>query len=94
VHAVSWSPAAVAQLRAIRAYIEQFNPKAAETLAAHVLAAGNSLESFPHRGRLALGTEMRESVTTSPYIIRYRVTREGLVRILRVRDAAQHRTNP
>jgi toxin ParE1/3/4 len=94
VHAVSWSPAAVAQLRAIRAYLQQFNPKAAETLAAHLLVAGNSLESFPHRGRRVLGTEMRELVTTYPHIIRYRVTREGLVRILRVRHAARQRIKP
>jgi plasmid stabilization system protein ParE len=59
-----------------------------------LLVAGNSLERFPHRGRRVPGTEMRELVTIYPYIIRYRVTRNGLVRILRVRHAAQQQTKP
>ena len=80
MHPVIWSPAAVAQLRAIRAYIEQFNPHAAEKVAAHLLRAGDSLEHFPHRGRPVPRTEMRELVTDYPYIIRYRVTRDGTVR--------------
>jgi plasmid stabilization system protein ParE len=62
VHAVIWSPAAVAQLRAIRVYLEQFNPRAAGEVAAHLLSVGNGLESFPHRGRPVSGTEMREVV--------------------------------
>jgi hypothetical protein len=56
--------------------------------------AGNSPESFPDRGRRVPGTEMRELVTTYPYIIRYRVMRNGLVRILRARHAAQQQTKP
>jgi plasmid stabilization system protein ParE len=63
VHGVIWSPTAVAQLRAIRAYVAQFNPKAAEELAADLLAVGNAAENFPHRGRFAPGTEMRELTT-------------------------------
>jgi plasmid stabilization system protein ParE len=46
----------MAQLRAIRAYLEQFNPEAAERLAARLVAAGNSLRSFPRRGRFVPGT--------------------------------------
>jgi plasmid stabilization system protein ParE len=48
---VLWTEAALANLRAIRAYIEQFNPMAARTLAAALIAAGDSLANFPHRGR-------------------------------------------
>jgi len=51
VNEVLWSKSAMAQLRAIRAYVEQFNPDAAERLAERLLAAGNSLRHFPHRGR-------------------------------------------
>jgi len=94
VHGVIWSPTAVAQLRAIRAYLAQFNPKAAEELAADLLATGNSAEIFPHRGRPVPGTEMRELTTKYPYIIRYRVMRDGTVRILRVRHTSRRPTNP
>jgi toxin ParE1/3/4 len=83
VHEVIWAPAAVAQLRAIRDYIEQFNPRAAEEVAAHLLNVGNSLEEFPHRGRSVPGTDIRELVTNYPYIIRYRIV-GSTVRILRV----------
>ena len=85
---------AVAQLRAIRVYIEQFNPKAAEAVAAHLLFAGDSLGHFPHRGRPVPGTNMRELVANYRYVIRYRVTRDGTVRILRVRHSSRRPTNP
>jgi plasmid stabilization system protein ParE len=47
-------------VRAFKTYIEQFNPRAAEELAVRLLAAGNSLQNFPHRGRPVPGTSMRE----------------------------------
>jgi plasmid stabilization system protein ParE len=94
VHEVIWSDTALAQLDAIGIYLEQFNPKAAAEGAAHLLDAGNGLENFPHRGRLVPGTEMREIVTNYSYIIRYRVARDGTVRILRVRHTARRPTNP
>lgn len=43
---VIWWNSALGHLRSIRAYIEQFNPKAAQELAATLVAAGNSLENF------------------------------------------------
>jgi hypothetical protein len=64
VDAVIWSPAAVAQLRAIRVYLEQFNPRAAGEVAAHLLSVGNGLESFrieddPCRGPKCAGGDVR-----------------------------------
>jgi len=94
VHPVIWSPTAITQLRAIRIYSEQFNPKAAQAVAAHLLSAGNSLEHFPHRGRLVPGTTMRELVANYRYVIRYRVARDGTVRILRVRHSSRRPTHP
>ncbi len=85
---------AVAQLRAIRTYIAQFNPTGATTVATHLLAAGNSLEHFPHRGRAVPRANMRELVTSYRYIIRCRVTRDGTVRILRIRHTSRRPTNP
>ena len=54
---------------------------------------GNGLVIFPHRGRLVPGTNMRELVTSYPYIIRYRVDGDTVV-ILRVRHTSRHPTNP
>lgn len=53
-----------------------------------LIAAGDSLANFPHRGRPVPQTEWRELVTRYPYIIRYRITRDE-VRILRVRHTSR-----
>lgn len=90
---VVWSNTALAHLRFIRAYIEQFNPLAAGALAKALIEAGNSLVSFPHRGRVVPGTDKRDLVTAYPYIIRYRIAGEE-VRILRVRHASRRPTAP
>ena len=70
---VVWTAFALANVRAIRTYLGQLNPRAADELAARLIAAGNSLEMFPHRGRPVRRTDMRELLSVSPYIIRYRV---------------------
>lgn len=90
---VIWSSPALGHLRSIRAYIEQFNPRAAQELAAALVEAGNNLEHFPHRGRPVPGTDKRELVTVYPYIIRYRIV-GNTVRILRVRHTARRPTSP
>jgi plasmid stabilization system protein ParE len=88
---VVWSNTALAQIRFIRAYIEHFNPQAAQQLAAGLIEAGNSLMSFPHRGRVVPGTDKRELVTAYPYIIRYRIASDA-IRILRVRHTSRRPT--
>jgi toxin ParE1/3/4 len=90
---VVWTARALANVRAIRAYIAQFNLGAADRLAERLIAAGNRLEMFPHRGRPVSGTTMREIVAVNPYIIRYRVIRNEVV-ILRVRHAARRPASP
>ena len=42
-----WTEAALTNLRAIRVYIEQFNPSAAGRVAAELIAAANSLAASP-----------------------------------------------
>jgi toxin ParE1/3/4 len=90
---VVWAEPALAHLQAIRAYIEQFNPKAARDVAASLKASGDSLRQFPHRGRPVPGTAMRELVSAYPYIIRYHIDGDTVV-ILRVRHVARRPTNP
>ena len=90
---VVWTEPALAHLRAIRAYIEQFNPRAARDVAQSLKALGDSLRQFPHRGRPVRGTALREIVSPYPYIIRYLIDGDTVV-ILRVRHSARRPTNP
>lgn len=90
---VIWTEPALAHLEAIRAYIHQFNPRAAREVAASLKALGDSLKNFPHRGRPVSGTAMRELISTYPYIVRYLIDGDKVV-ILRVRHAARRPTNP
>lgn len=90
---VVWSPAALREVDRIFDYLAAFNPRAAAEVKDGLIAAGESLAQFPHRGRPVPGTDKRELVSAYPYIIRYRVARET-VRILRVRHGARGPTNP
>ena len=56
-------------------------------------ALGDSLNRFPHRGRLVRKTSLRELVSTYPYVIRYAIDGNKVV-ILRVRHASRRPTNP
>ena len=90
---VVWTEPALAHLEAIRAYIAQFNPRAAREVAASLKALGDSLNHFPHRGRPVRGTGMRELISTYPYIIRYAIDGDTVI-VLRVRHTSRRPTNP
>jgi toxin ParE1/3/4 len=90
---VLWSPAALRQVALASDYLADFNPRAAVQLLEGLIAAGDSLAQFPHRGRPVRGTNLRELVTAYPYIIRYRIVRET-VRVLRVRHTSRRPTKP
>lgn len=90
---VIWSPSALREVARVFDYLADFNPRAARDVSAALIEAGDSLANFPHRGRPVPNTQMRELVTTYPYIIRYRVARDE-VRILRVRHTSRRPTNP
>lgn len=84
---VVWTRRAASELRAIRVYIAEFNPTAAERLAARLVTAARSLETFPDRGRpISLGR--RELTLIPPYLIRYERD-GGRVAILEIRHGAQ-----
>ena len=84
---VSWSNDAIANLELIIDFVDQHDPAAAQRLGRRLIAAAESLASFPHRGRLA-GNGCRELVVVRPFIIRYTV-RGDRVFVLRLRHAAQ-----
>jgi toxin ParE1/3/4 len=90
---VVWTFAALADLEGIRRYIGNFNPYAAQDMAARIIEAGNSLANFPYRGRSVPGTQLRETTLARPYIIRYRVE-PNRVLILRVRHGTRRPTRP
>jgi len=69
-------------------YLAEFNPRAAAEVFTKLIETGDSLDQLPHRGRKVGKSDLREIVTSYPYIIRYRVTRDA-VRILRVRHTAR-----
>ena len=85
------SPAALRQVARVYDYLVDFNPKAAAEVADALIAAGDSLENFPHRGRPVPNSTMRELVTRYPYIVRYRIVRDT-VRILRIRHTSRSPT--
>ncbi|WP_448191761.1 type II toxin-antitoxin system RelE/ParE family toxin [Azospirillum sp. sgz301742] len=86
---VVFTPAAVADLIAIRTYIGHFNPAAARRIALRLRAAAESLAEFPERGRCR-ADGARELVAVHPYVIVYDVA-SVQVTILRVWHGAQNR---
>ncbi|MQP67675.1 type II toxin-antitoxin system RelE/ParE family toxin [Niveispirillum sp. SYP-B3756] len=86
---VSWSDQAISDLYHHVAYIDQFNPIAGDEMAARLLAAGNSLATFPRRGR-ARPDGLRELTVVPPYVLVYELTGDA-VRILRIWHGAQER---
>ena len=84
---VVWTRDALINLRLIRHYIEQLDPRAAERIATRLIEAGDRLSMFPERGQPASGGT-RELVTVRPYVLRYRMD-GGTVYILRVRHSAR-----
>jgi toxin ParE1/3/4 len=82
---VRWRVAALADVAATEAYVAAFNPgAAARRLAAELVVAGDSLATFPDRGRAGLEPGTRELVPLRPYVLVHRVDGSETVQILRV----------
>lgn len=90
---VVWTEPALDEIARAYDYIFDFNPRAAMHVAETLRKEGEGLVNFPHRGRPVPGTDMRELVTSYPYIIRYRIEDDVAV-ILRVRHTSRRPTNP
>ncbi|HYE48937.1 MAG TPA: type II toxin-antitoxin system RelE/ParE family toxin [Azospirillaceae bacterium] len=86
---VVWTRRAVRDVAAHIDYISQFNPVAANEIAAGLMAAASNLALFPHRGRPGPGGT-RDLTVVHPYVIVYEVDRE-VVTVLRVWHGAQDR---
>jgi toxin ParE1/3/4 len=76
---IVWSPRAIEHLAHLRAYIAQDNPKAANQVAAALLAAVERLAELPNLGRPGRVTGTRELVVPgTPYVIPYRLRGDRL----------------
>ncbi len=84
---IVWTAEALANLEAIRGYIGQFAPLAAQRFSARLVSTAENLATYPERGR-PVGEAVREMTIINPYIIRYAVTSEAVV-ILRIRHGAR-----
>jgi toxin ParE1/3/4 len=85
-----WSPEAIADLLALRAYIEQENPAAARRVALHILHnVEDLLPRSPQMGRPGRVPGTRELVIPgTPFIVPYRVA-GNTIQILRVFHGAR-----
>lgn len=84
---VIWTFQALLDLEDIRTFVARDRPLAAERLANRLRTAAAALDRFPARGR-PISQGRRELTHVPPYLIRYRVTANG-VRILEVRHGAR-----
>lgn len=82
-----WAPSALQEIVEIYGYIARDNPSAARGIADALLKAGDSLETFPRRGR-PVEDNLRELVVVFSYVIRYEISGDA-VTILRVRHGAR-----
>lgn len=87
---VIWSDPALDDLARIRDYIGNENPAAASRVAIQLVAAADSLEHLPERGRPGLEPGTRELVSLWPYIMVYQIDPE-IVHILSIRHGARLR---
>ena len=81
---IVWTRRAIRHLEAIREYIGQDNPNAAERVAQRILDAIELLVSQPHLGRPGRVIGTRELVVSNtPYVIPYRM-RAGRLEVIAV----------
>lgn len=87
---VRWSDVALRDVSRIHDYLYDFNPLAARRIAETLLLAGDSLGTFPRRGRPGFAPGTRELVALRPYVLVYRVE-EAEILVVGVFHGAQDR---
>jgi toxin ParE1/3/4 len=85
---LSWSAQAISQLDAIAAYIDQYNPAAADALVERVEACAERLTEYPFMYRVGRVSGTRDALAHPNYLLVYRVTADS-VEILRVLHTRQ-----
>lgn len=90
---VFWSPAALEDLKRIRAYIAEHHPVAAQSIAKKIVEAAHHLEHTPQIGTpLGSGRQRfrRLVVTGTAYVLIYRI-RSDVVSVFEVFDVRRRR---
>lgn len=88
---VRWTDQAIADLAAIRAFIEQDSPHYASVVVTRLIQAVDRLRNFPQSGRMVPEFEredIRETVER-PYRVIYRLSSEQEIHILTVHHGAR-----
>ena len=85
---VEWTDRALADVAAIRAYLTASDPHAANRVAVALVAAGDSLETFPARGAPSPWFGARRVVVMRRYLLYYRIVGTR-VEILSVRHGVR-----
>ena len=86
---IVWSPAAVEDLKRLRATIEQHDPRAAAKVARAILRRVESLAEFPGQGKPGRVPHTRELVIPdTPYLVVYTAV-DRTVRIVTVLHTAR-----
>jgi toxin ParE1/3/4 len=89
---IVWSGRALRRLDAIRTYVAQDKPIAAESLALRIVGAVEALGRHPNLGHRGAKPWLRELIVAdTPYVIVYRIRRRQVV-IETVWHAAQRKT--
>lgn len=87
---IVWSPYAIDDLIAIRDYIAQHNPTAAEGVAKRILHSISYLAEHSQLGVATHRTDVRKLIVkNSPYVIPYRIVGDD-IEILEVFDGRQN----
>ena len=87
---IRWTDQAIADLAAIRAFIEKDSPHYASVVVARLIRAVDRLRDFPRSGRVVPEFEHRDvEVIERPYRVIYRLVREDEIHVLTVHHAAK-----
>jgi addiction module RelE/StbE family toxin len=88
---IRWTDQAIADLAAIRVFIEQDSPHYASVVVARLTRAVDRLKDFPRSGRVVPEFELSavREVVERPYRIIYRLVREDEIHVLTVHHAAK-----
>lgn len=75
---IVWTPQAIADIEAIRAYVARYAPQYAALLVERIVGAIDRLETSPRSGRVVpeIGEETLREVITGSYRVVYRLTAE------------------
>ncbi len=88
---IRWTDQAIADLAAIRAFIEQNSPHYASVIVDRVIRAVDRLKDFPQSGRVVPEFERPDvrEIVERPYRIVYRLVRGDEIHILTVHHGAK-----